>query len=53
MQSSYFLHVPAIQMNITLVTSQPMESITVMGCILLRIKSTHLSSNLEPLGRNI
>jgi len=29
-----------------------MESITTVGYILLRTKSTHLSSNLEPLGRN-
>lgn len=32
---------------------QPVESITVMGCILLRTKTTYLSSNLEPLGRNM
>lgn len=30
-----------------------MESITAMGCVLLRAKTTCLSSNLEPLGRNI
>lgn len=39
-------------MNIALVTSQPMESITAMGCIPLRTKNTHLSSNSEALGRN-
>lgn len=52
MQPWYFLHNPALQTNVALVTSQPLQGITAVGYILLRTKSTHLSSNLEPPGRN-
>lgn len=59
MQPCYSLHIPAIQTNTTLVTSQPMAGITVRGCMLLRQRAhihfqtwNHLGGLLYTVNQN-